>query len=353
MDLSGKNKTALPSAKGRPFSERFMSSVLPPGPVRINTDSILVFPALDQEYQVISLISTGGTALVSVAEDRFLKRTVALKSLREEHLSDPVRKRAFIREAQLMAQLEHPSIVPVYGIAGDSAGGLHIIMKQIQGISLKTCLKNLREQYAGKRPARTEERKSLHDRIEWFIRVCDAVAFAHSKRVLHGDLKPGNIMIENFHDVYVMDWGNAEIMKDDLQESLNDTISGTPGYLAPEVVRGEAMDYRSEVFSLGLILFEIVTLSKAVTGKTSREILLKIMNGKRSPIRHRFGAMIQPVLRGILKKALHPLREKRYQTVSELAEELRNYLVLFSCKDPAPAAGKSSRKKITSPTGTD
>ena len=262
--------------------------------------------------------------------------------------SDPAKRRAFLREAQLMAQLEHPSIVPVYGIAADSSGGLHIIMKHVRGKSLREYLKDLREMYASKKLSRAGERKSLHDRIELFIRICDAVAFAHSKHVLHGDLKPGNIMIEQSHNVYLMDWGNAEIVQENHADSpLKDTISGTPGYLSPEAVRGEILEYRSEIFTLGLILFEIVTLSKAVTGKSSREILLKIRDGKRNPIRHRFGLTISPVLRGILKKSLHPDREKRYRSVQEFAEELRSYLTLFSCKEPVQIEKKRASAYLT------
>ena len=320
---------------GRPFTERFMKTENPAEKtVRINTDSILVLPDLEQEYRIIKELSAGGSAIISLAEDRFLKREVVLKSLRAPFLSDPSRRRAFIREAQLMAQLEHPSIVPVYGIARDSSNGLHIIMKQVRGESLRDLLKKLRETYSAKKPTRAGERKSLHDRLELFIRICDAVAFAHSKRVLHGDLKPGNIMIEQTHNVYIMDWGNAEIVDEAAVETeLKDAISGTPSYLSPEAVRGEATDFRSEVFTLGLILFETVTLSKAVTGKNAREILLKIRDGKRNPIRHKFGFSVAPALRGILKKALHPDRSKRYKTVMIFAEELRNYLTLFSCKD--------------------
>lgn len=336
MNSSG---NSVPSEKeffpdGRPVSERFMKSNLNDScSVQINTDAVMILPDLDQEYRIIKGLGSGGSAEISLAEDRFLKRTVVLKSLKEKYLSDPKQRRAFLREAQLMAQLEHPSIVPVHGIAKDSSGGLHIIMKHVHGESLRDYLKNLREMYAAKKLSRTNERKSLHDRIELFIRICDAVAFAHSKRVLHGDLKPGNIMIEQSHNVYLMDWGNASVMeKHPEKDALKDTISGTPAYLSPEIVRGEYMDFRSEVFTLGLILFETVTLSKAVTGNTPREILLKIRDGKRKPIRHRYGLQIAPVLRGIIKKALHPDRTKRYDSVSCLAEELRNYLTLFSCK---------------------
>ena len=134
-------------------------------------------------------------------------------------------------------------------------------------------------------------------------------------------------MIENEHDIYVMDWGNAAILEHTADQCiLKDMISGTPGYLSPEAVRGECTDYRSEVFTLGLILFELVTLSRAVTGKNSREILLKIRDGKRNPLRHRYGFQIAPELRMILKKALAPDREKRYDSVLELSTALRDFL---------------------------
>ena len=324
--------------KGLSFSERI---AVPDGlprqePVRINTDSILMFPDLDRAYSLKGVICTGGNALVSLAEDKFLKRTVVLKSLRGDLQNDPVKRRSFLREAQLMAQLDHPFIVPVYGSVRDSAGGLHIVMKRICGESLRELLKKLRDKYSSVRMSRTEERKSLILRLILFTRVCDAIAFAHSKRVLHGDLKPGNIMIENLRNVYVMDWGNAQIVKDDPDFCiLKDTISGTPGYLPPEAVRGECMDFRSEVFTLGLILFELVTLSKAVTGATARDILLKLRDGKCNPIRHKFNIPISRDLRAILKKALQPDREKRYQSVSEIAEEIRNYLSQFPGTDPS------------------
>lgn len=331
MNSSGNNRRhekEMLFPEGRPVSERFVKTEsLPAGSVQVDTGSVMVLPALEQEYRIIHELSSGGTSVISLAEDRFLKRQVALKSLSLQHCADPKRRRAFIREAQLMAQLEHPSIVPVHGIARDSSGGLHIIMKHVHGESLREYLKNLREMYAAKKLSRSAERKSLHDRIELFIRICDAVAFAHSKKVLHGDLKPGNIMIEHSHNIYLMDWGNASVMETHSEEvPLKDTISGTPSYLSPELVRGEYMDYRSEIFTLGLILFEMVTLRKAVTGKSAREILLKIRDGKRNPIRHRFGLPIAPQLREIIKKSLHPSREQRYESVSRMAEGLRNYL---------------------------
>ena len=321
------------SVNGRPFTERFMKSDLhPENTIRINTDSILIFPDLEQKYTILKELSAGGNAVVYLAEDRFLKREVVLKSLHRSFLADPSRRRAFIREAQLMSQLEHPSIVPVHEIVKDATGGLFIIMKPVRGESLRDLLKNLQESYVAARPSNADERKSLHERLELFLHICDAVAFAHSKRVLHGDLKPGNIMIEHARNVYVMDWGNAAIFDEKATDELKDSISGTPSYLSPEVVRGENADYRSEVFTLGLILFEIVTLSKAVTGKTAREVLLKIRDGKHKPIRHKFGFPIAPALREILKKSLHPDRVKRYESVSAFAEALRNYLILFSCK---------------------
>jgi serine/threonine protein kinase len=199
-------------------------------------------------------------------------------------------------------------------------------MKQICGMSLKELIQSVCAEYSMTPQLRKKERKSLHDRLGLFLRICEAVSFAHSKQVLHGDLKPGNIMVED-HEIYVMDWGNAAVLVKDRESCvLKDAISGTPGYLSPEAVRGECMDFRSEVFSLGLILFEMITLSRAFTGKNSHEILLKILDGKRNPIRHRFWLPIAPALRKILKKALDPLREKRYSSASALAVDLRSYL---------------------------
>ena len=168
----------------------------------------------------------------------------------------------------------------------------------------------------------------LRTRLEIFLHVCDTISYAHHRNVIHRDLKPENIMIGKYMEVFVMDWGIARILPKGQASTLpsNEQITGSPGYFAPEVLLHERLDFRSDIFSLGLILQEIVTLQHAIDGKDDKECMNNIINGVFAPIEHLYHCKIDSVLQAIIQKATAYSLDERYQTVDDLAEDLRRYM---------------------------
>jgi serine/threonine protein kinase len=181
-------------------------------------------------YQLISILGRGGMGVVYLARDTVLDREVALKIV--ERPSDDA------NEARILARLEHPGIVPVHDFGELPDGRLFYAMKRVRGDRLDRWMATERD---------------LGQRLGVFLRVCEAVAFAHAHGVVHRDLKPENVMVGEFGEVLVLDWGIAR----DLQRAETRQISGTPDYMAPEQARGEAIDHRADVFALGAMLESI------------------------------------------------------------------------------------------------
>ena len=151
--------------------------------------------------------------------------------------------------------------------------------------------------------------------------------YAHHRKVIHRDLKPENIMIGQYMDVFVMDWGLAKVLsRNEEKENDNDKISGTLRYFPPEVLQGKPFDLRSDIFTLGLILQEVVTLQYAVNGKNADEILDHILQGNLEPIVHKFDRKIDKPLQAIIRKATAYELKDRYQTADALAEDIRLYM---------------------------
>ena len=213
-------------------------------------------------YAFVEELGRGGMGAVYLAEDRELDRLVAIKVLNTPEATDELRAR-MIREAQIIARLEHPGIVPVHDAGTLPDGRIFYAMKYVRGSRL--------DEYAAQGP-------SLNDRLRKFQAVCDAVAFAHAHGVIHRDLKPQNIMIGAFGEVLVMDWGVAKIRDDPRQSALyntsDGTVIGTRDYMSPEQARGEVeIDERADVYSLGVVLKYLLTEQKV--NKQARAIYLK------------------------------------------------------------------------------
>lgn len=284
---------------------------------------------LATRYSVLEAFAEGGLATVSVARDRNLRRVVAIKSLKEEAGKKPELVDAFVAEAKVTAQLDHPAIIPIYGMTGDDRKGLHLSMKLVNGRTLRDYLRNIVLNYRVKGINAFDEAAQLRKRLEIFLRVCDAIAYAHHRNIIHRDLKPENIMIGEFMEVYVVDWGlAAKIDNDGTAEEQK--ISGTPRYFSPEALSGKKCDVRSEIFTLGLILQEIVTLQFAVKGHSEKDFMERIVTGELEPIRHLFKWKIDKPLQAIIKMATAYRPEDRYQTVSEFADDIRRYMAGLS-----------------------
>ena len=283
--------------------------------------------SLDSKYFVLEQFAKGGHATVSIARDKNLRRIVAVKSLKDESKTHEELVESFVSEAKVTAQLDHPAIIPIYGLTCDGENGVHLVMKLVNGRTLRDYLRNIALNYRIKGIKTFDEMVMLRKRLEIFLRVCDAIAYAHNRNIMHCDLKPENIMIGEYMEVYVMDWGLAKMIPKENEKPGDDSkISGTPRYFPPEALRGERCDARADIFTLGLILQEVVTLQFAVKGKDEKEYMDRIINGELQPVEHLFNWRLDRALKAIIRKATAYRMEDRYQTASELAEDLRRYM---------------------------
>ena len=272
-------------------------------------------------------LGRGGMGRIHPATDRNLLRHVALKRLDRELAKVPMYKDGFIAEAQMTGQLEHPNIVPVHELAVSDEGVPYFTMKLVQGINFDAWLRDPSHAVGS-----TER---LQEGLEIFLKVCDAVAYAHHRGVIHRDLKPENIMVAGFGQVYLMDWGLARLTKTRPASGARAQMEakgavGTPTFMAPEQARGnpEEMDERSDIFGLGAILYEIVS-GKLPYGSSMNAdyVLAQAALGKVVPIDDAMlGIGVSKRIRSIVGKAVAVKPDDRYQTVVELQDEVRGFL---------------------------
>jgi tRNA A-37 threonylcarbamoyl transferase component Bud32 len=267
-------------------------------------------------------LGRGAMGHVHPAIDRNLLRHVALKRLDKEYADSPLYRGGFIAEAQITGQLEHPNIVPVHELATDAHGVPFFTMKLVHGVSLTQWFES---------HALGSER--LERGLEIVLKVCDAVAYAHHRGVIHRDIKPDNIMVADFGQVYLMDWGLARLTKTHPASSAHTDPSGpvgTPAYMAPEQARGNPadMDERTDVFGLGALLYELLT-GALPYGKPApaRVIMLRAHMGAIVPLETAApGGGIPRRLQSIIERAIDPDPDKRYPSVVELQQDLRSFL---------------------------
>ncbi|MGK0200433.1 MAG: serine/threonine protein kinase, partial [Yoonia sp.] len=265
-----------------------------------------------KRYRSYGQIGKGGRGTVVRCKDTTIGRYVAMKVVRTDKLQDDKDRVRFLEEAQITGQLEHPNIVPIHELGQDEDGNLYFTMKLVKGRSLDELIW---ENKTGQRA------NSLTQFLSMFLKICDAIAFAHAKGVIHRDLKPANVMIGDFGEVLVMDWGLAKITpgqttevqtkqpmqvnrgtiekgqevdeksEDDSVSSIRsqsrviDTkfgeIQGTPVYMAPEQALGTTnlVDHRSDIYSLGAILYEILTFKRPIESNDLKIVLQQVADG--------------------------------------------------------------------------
>ncbi len=294
-------------------------------------------------------LARGGMAAIEVAFDRALQRRVALKLMHSEHRDSALAVRSFLREAQITGQLDHPNIVPVHELGVDGEGDLFFTMKLVEGRTLHDLIDSLRAHQdrldpRGLKLATPLDHDDLLRLLEIYSKVLDAVAFAHSRGVVHCDLKPENVMVGDFGQVYLMDWGIAKVVPRPAGEPLaasrdspwvhdvlplplqpGHTVMGTPAYMSPEQARAdhEKIDQRSDVFALGAMLFEILTGHPPYQGRSAVDLLLQAEDCEAKLPEH---LPVPRELRRIVGQAMAREPSERYARVEQMQVDLRRFM---------------------------
>ena len=271
------------------------------------------------------LIGAGAMGEIRLAKDVALKRKVALKVIKEAVASKEAQD-LFIREIMITAQLEHPNIVPIYNMENSSLGNIAYSMKLIRGRTFAKIIEDCKKAYMHDQD---EGIIPLSERLEIFLKVCNALQYAHARGVLHRDLKPENIMIGPFGEVYVMDWGVAQVLNSGQDLEEDGGLVGTLTYISPEQAQGRLSELTpsSDQYALGLILHELVTLQKAIPNGTLVDLFKRARRGQKSPIAH-FSSKesLRPEIVAIIEKATSIDIDERYDSVDDLSEDIRRFL---------------------------
>ncbi len=260
------------------------------------------------DYELLDVIGEGGMGVVYAAKQSSIARTVAVKMLKGDDKHTLQQRDKFISEAVITGELEHPNIVPVYDLGSNDEGALFYSMKRVRGTPWNKVI----------------EKKALDENLNILLRTADAIAFAHANGVVHRDLKPENVMLGDYGEVLVMDWGLARISPEfphARSVSQSDVMGGTPAYMAPEMATGpiDRITPASDIYLLGAILFEIVSGRPPHSGKTVMACLLAAAKNQIAATGHS-GELLDIALRAL---ATQPAA--RYRSVLDFQDALRQY----------------------------
>ncbi len=272
--------------------------------------------------RIVDLLGRGGMGSVHLAHDSELDREVALKRPHHPSRVSGAQLSEFVAEARMTGQLQHPNIVPIYGLFADELGAPFFLMQVVEGQTLRSWLST------APRGASLESAPhgKLQRGVEILMRVCDALAFAHSRQVLHCDIKPENVLVGPHGRVYLVDWGLARRLGG--TEALDETlrVAGTPRYMSPEQARGLPLDERSDVFGVGAILYEMAAGSPPY-GDDAASAAQRAARGEVTPVAKACrDRVISPRLLEIIERATAPDRAQRYRDVTQLQEALHALL---------------------------
>ena len=298
----------------------------------------------DDKYKFVKSVGHGGMKSILHVKDNDTSRDLAMAMMTDFENRSEAEIKAFLEEAVITASLEHPNIVPVHDIGVGDDNAPYFTMTLLKGKTLKEIIFDLRVYNKSFRGSKYD----LNSLLRLLIKVCNGVALAHSKDIVHLDLKPGNIHVGTFGEVQIMDWGLARYIglnKDysdryfcvNLTENIDDEgkksglIKGSPGYMAPEQFFEESrIDRRTDIYSLGCLLYSILTFEKPVDGDFT-EMISKTMDGDIIPPKKRnTGNLIPSSLEAIALKAMALSPDNRYSSVNEMRDDLLSYLSGFA-----------------------
>lgn len=314
---------------------------------RSDTDGTLPSDAQlknNTRYLYFRKVAMGGKCLIQSCRDLHLGRVVCHKTLRREFADDPEQKRLFLREARVTAMLQHPNTAPVYEVGYDRSGHYYFTMKLVAGVTLDEILKGLS---SGDRA--TTASWDLVRLVDVIIQIGQVLNYAHVHGVVHCDIKPENIVAGSFGDVLLLDWGLAHLQDeptdkpDDTADPANDANSlhsrgshpGTPQYMSPEQIAGGHIDHRTDIYSLGAILFEVLTQQQLAWGATLDEMLQNKVNT--APPTPRIIAPdreIPVALESLCLRCIQRDPEHRVQTMLEVIHELLYWLRMDASRRP-------------------
>jgi serine/threonine-protein kinase len=334
---------------------RSLADLAQPRYQHVSTVGYTPAPEGRSRYALTRVHAKGGIGQVWLARDTDLEREVALKELRPEQASNPTALQRFLREARITGQLDHPGVVPIYEVArggGDGDGRPFYTMRFIRGRTLSRAVAD----YHQKREAGEARRVELLALIQAFVGVCQTVAYAHSKGVIHRDLKGQNILLGEFGEVILIDWGLAKLVDQpgDGEAYADDAATGawpgigsaaapgtgtdagltvagqamgTPAYMAPEQAEGrvERIGRRTDVYGLGAILYEILAGRPPFDGEKTHEVLRKVVEQSADPPR-RFNFNAPRALEAVCAKAMRKDPDARYDSAAELAADVQHWI---------------------------
>ncbi len=335
--LAARDTEVAPSRQASGPGHPAASSGLPPRMVDAAAEPHALQDAT--RYVVAGVLGEGGMGEVRLCHDRRIGRDVAMKIAKSSEGSHPDRVARFLREVRVQGQLEHPGVVPVYDLVVDSEGHPVFTMKRVRGKTLEEVVDGLRSRVMA--ITATWARRPL---LAAFSRACLTVAFAHSRGVIHRDLKPANLMVGDFGEVYVLDWGIARIAAESVdaaagEDALRDdptagrteagAMMGTPGYMAPEQAAGDldAIGPATDVYALGAILFELLALAPLHAGTRTGELVISTLRGVDGrPSSRAQGDPIAPELDAICQRATALAPGDRFASARELSEAVDRFL---------------------------
>lgn len=280
-------------------------------------------------YRIIERIGEGGMGVVYRAEDTRLKRTIALKFLPPELTRDPEAKERFIHEAQAASALQHNNICVVYDIDESADGQMFISMEFLEGQTLKKKIES--------------GRLNIEEAVGIATQVAQGLSKAHQKEIIHRDIKPANIMLTRDGVSKIVDFGLAKLTGRSVLTKAGSTL-GTLAYMSPEQIRGMPVDWRTDIWALGAVLYEMLSGRPPFRGEYEAAVLFSILEEDPEPIGH-LAPGIPPPLAGIVERALSKDAARRYQKMEEMAADLQSVLGANPVTHPAPPRAADRRRR--------